>query len=119
MLRVAEERRVMVIFILLLLAQISPFQTRTSVRNCKLMTSEWVRFLYECAPFSFLTQHKWECYLLHLMYRHTHTHTQKWTLCLSLSHLDLLSLLKGAIFSELTVVLYLYLYIYIYSLNMT
>lgn len=76
MLRVAEERRVMVIFILLLLAQISPFQTRTSVRNCKLMTSQWVRFLYECAPFSFLTQHKWECYLLHLMYRHTHTHTE-------------------------------------------
>lgn len=54
-------------------AQISPFQTCTSVRNCKLMTSEWVRFLYECAPFSFLTQHKWECYLLHLMYRHTQT----------------------------------------------
>lgn len=97
----------MVIFILLLLAQISPFQTRTSVRNCKLMTSEWVRFLYECAPFSFLTQHKWECYRLHLMYRHTHTHTEMD--CLSLSHLDLLSLLKGAIFSELTVVLYIYI----------
>lgn len=83
MLRVAEERRVTVIFILLLLAQISPFQTHTSVQNCKLMTSEWVRFLYECTPFSFLTQHKWKCYLLHLMYRHTHRNG----LCACLSHI--------------------------------
>lgn len=112
MLRVAEERRVTVIFILLLLAQISPFQTHTSVRNCKLMTSEWVRFLYECAPFSFLTQHNWEFYLLHFMYRHTHAHTEMDFVPFSLTSWPA-QLTKRCIFFLNSQWFYIYIYIYI------